>query len=532
MSPKDARTLRDEAAETTAAGKWKRTLAYYLELERTEPGDPQWPKRAAELYRRLGKQRDAVAAYDRAADRYVSGGFAVQAIAVAKVILQIDPDHAKTRQRLAAMSEAPPPRGRTTPATPAMLGQPASAWPGPAGDFDFDLEQPSSPMIRPSMAPIMLAHGAALDKVPLGEVMPGARQRTRDDGSSSGIVIIPLDDELSGVHGGILPALTLEDRLVPDDALGDAPQILEPDGDVPFEELSVEDLIEMAELPAPRVVSVAARRALAETPLFSELPPRALEALIERSEIIQLGGREILFREGDGGDALYVVTEGEVTVIAEGPPRVEVARLGPGSFFGEISLVTDSPRSATIVARGPTEVMAFDRAAISPLLAEHPEILREVLRFVRDRLIDRLLHTSPMFAPLPDAERANLAARFAFLEIEPGAVLVAQGSRADGLYVLLAGAATVERDGKAMSRLGPGDLAGMTPLVDTAPAQATVRAETKCLALQLAAPAFREIIMTHPHVLEYVSDQLDARRREATERGEADSGPDLHLDLL
>src|SRR6185503_8198675 len=99
---KDVRALREEAAEASASGKYKRALAAYLELERLEPRDAQWSKRAAETYRRLGKDKDAVEAYGRSADRYAQGGFLVQAIAVCKLILQIDPRNDDALKRLAS----------------------------------------------------------------------------------------------------------------------------------------------------------------------------------------------------------------------------------------------------------------------------------------------------------------------------------------------------------------------------------------------------------------------------------------------
>src|SRR5262245_58490601 len=96
----DVRELRQEASDATAAGKVKRALAAYLELARLEPRGAQWSKRAAETYRRIGKDRDAVAAYVRAADRYAQGGFLVQAIAVCKLILQIDPKHDEALRKI------------------------------------------------------------------------------------------------------------------------------------------------------------------------------------------------------------------------------------------------------------------------------------------------------------------------------------------------------------------------------------------------------------------------------------------------
>src|SRR5262245_52937812 len=102
---RDVSKLRQEASEAYSAGKYKRALAAYLELERLEPRDAQWSKRAAETYRRLGKDKDAIAAYARAVDRYAQSGFLVQAIAVCKLILQIDPKNNDALMRLASMNE-------------------------------------------------------------------------------------------------------------------------------------------------------------------------------------------------------------------------------------------------------------------------------------------------------------------------------------------------------------------------------------------------------------------------------------------
>src|SRR6185312_14254061 len=102
---RDARTLRTEASEASASGKYKRALQAYLELERLEPRDAQWSKRAAETFRRLNKNKDAVEAYARAVDRYAQGGFLVQAIAVCKLILQIEPKNDDALRRLAQMNE-------------------------------------------------------------------------------------------------------------------------------------------------------------------------------------------------------------------------------------------------------------------------------------------------------------------------------------------------------------------------------------------------------------------------------------------
>ena len=85
-------------------GKYKRALGAYLQLETLEPRDAQWAKRAGETYRKLNRKNDAIVAFNRSADRYAQDGFLVQAIAVCKLILQIDPSHDAAVQRIAAMN--------------------------------------------------------------------------------------------------------------------------------------------------------------------------------------------------------------------------------------------------------------------------------------------------------------------------------------------------------------------------------------------------------------------------------------------
>ncbi len=660
MAAKDARALREEAAVALAAGKHKRAIECYLELERVEPRDPQWPKRCAEAYRKLNKQKEAIAAYERAAERYTQGGFMVQAIAVCKLILQLDPANSDAAHRLAninesqgtgqtrigALADSHPSlhgneavaalreRGVTVPgdvdsarvtaaraadraeaaldldrgparraptATPApapasqtLIGRastslptrPATATPAP---LELELDDipaprpapraataspvraplPTPPRARPpSGSPPVIKAGAPIVDLSLGDVIQGARDN-RSDGSTPGVRFIPLEQEpppsIAGLRsspsivrptGGAPPGsrkpLVANPALnrspaatpVPQHDLLDLTAALEPaafveegssiqidietlatetsDGAEPDlqlepsdieepEELNLDDIEEMP-LAAPRALSNSARRAMSETPLFAGLAPDALEALIERIELISVPQGEVLFREGDVGDALYIISEGQVAVQTEGPPRVEIGRLGEGAFFGEVALLTDQPRSASVTTLTPSELLKIDRDILTSLLADYPEVLTVVLRFVRDRLVERLVLTSPLFRPFDDDERRSLAARFRFLEIERGSTVIPGGSKADGLYILLAGRLGTRRGGKP-EMFGPGDLIGESSLLAGEKFEQPVEAIGKALALCLPAAEFRELIMTHPHVLEYVGEQADARRK-------------------
>lgn len=593
MARRDSRSLRDEATTAASEGKHRKALECYLELERIEPAEPNWSKRVAETYRRLGRNREAIAAYDRAAERYVQNGFLVQAIAVCKVILQIDPGNEQTKHRLLtiseqqdsgrsqagaladrhrslhgvpavdAMREAPagtsPPPLRSEPAlvvaelppddageleleptahgaarpapvtprrptTPPGVYRPAPPEPPAAAD-ELDLDdalayeavasgrayESSSDKRKPVSGPILLDRGAPLDSVPLAPAIPGAQPERSSDGATSGIIVIPIDDDTLLDADGEVPALELEAVTVPRDVEVSPEVQLEPTEE-PVE-LAVEDLEEVPDLAEPRAYSAAAQRALMATPLFAGLPPAALEHVIDRMALVELADGDVLFRQGDPGDALFVVAEGGVIVVSEGPPRQELSRFGPGAFFGEVALITEEPRSATIVADGPTQLMALDREILRALVREFPDVLPVILRFLRDRLVDRLVKTHPLFASFAEADRAYLVSHFRFLEIEAGSVVLREGGRPAGLYALLAGKIDVAAGNARIASLRPGDLFGEGALLTGAPSPFTFTAAARCLALCLPAPDFREIIMTHPQVLSYVGDLADERQR-------------------
>jgi len=556
---KDARALREEAAEATAAGKYKRALAAYLELERLEPRDAQWAKRAGETYRRLGNTKNAIEAFERSSDRYAQNGFLVQAIAVCKLVLQIDPQHAEALRRLSQMNamlgagptraagmaennpalhenpnvaairrnttmgprQTQPPRPLNTPppelarSRTRTSGHPAVARTRTPNDVAVPrtttATDPMVPLPRTKSRPIALPPGAALDSVKLSSEVPEARPR---DQSSPGVHVIPLEDDLELELAGTSDVDTFDyDRV-------SAPVIeIEPDGDDVYEaeiddstELEIDDIEEIP-LPEPRAMSQAAWDALAATPLFAGLPSDALEALVENLTLVSLDAGKTLFREGEPGDALYVIVEGEVSVQAEGPPRVEMARLGPGAFIGEVALMTDQPRSATVAAVQPSELLRMDRTTLANVLGTHGDVLYAILRFVRDRLVDRWMRTSPLFRPFDEQQRVELAAKFNFLEIDDGTRLVTANTKPDGLYIVLAGHFVVERGGETLATLGAGELIGETALLSGGTYQSDVLSRGKSLALHLPAAQFREIIMTHPHVLEYIGEHAEHSRR-------------------
>ncbi len=101
---------------------------------------------------------------------------------------------------------------------------------------------------------------------------------------------------------------------------------------------------------------------------------------------------EYVFRQGDVGDRIYIVKTGEVEVIREEPPRGEVvlARLGRGQYFGEMALLTDAPRNASVRAATEVIALAIDRADFHSLFASIPAFQDSIDAVIKQREVHDL----------------------------------------------------------------------------------------------------------------------------------------------
>ena len=101
---------------------------------------------------------------------------------------------------------------------------------------------------------------------------------------------------------------------------------------------------------------------------------------------------QVLLRQGDPGDEMYLVLRGTVLVSRLVTGRVEhvIARIGPGEFFGEMSLLADSPRSATIQAELDTVLLVLDRAQLQRLTEQSPRAAAAFFQAMVQDFIERL----------------------------------------------------------------------------------------------------------------------------------------------
>ena len=127
---------------------------------------------------------------------------------------------------------------------------------------------------------------------------------------------------------------------------------------------------------------------LKEVPLFAGFSANELADLASFVRPRRYPRGSIIFHQGDPGTSLYVIETGEVklTVTAESGKEVTLALLGPGAFFGELSLLDGGPRSANAVARVDCKLGVLDRDHLLRVLAEHPSASASLLSVVTRRL--------------------------------------------------------------------------------------------------------------------------------------------------
>ena len=119
---------------------------------------------------------------------------------------------------------------------------------------------------------------------------------------------------------------------------------------------------------APSPVPEGELALLRGIPIFAPLPPVTLEQLASHFSRVYVTSGEPVFRQGDHGDRFYVVAEGEVMVAPVGRPAVT---LGPGGSFGEVALLRDVPRTATVIASTNVELLALERDVFIAAVTGH-----------------------------------------------------------------------------------------------------------------------------------------------------------------
>jgi CRP/FNR family cyclic AMP-dependent transcriptional regulator len=130
---------------------------------------------------------------------------------------------------------------------------------------------------------------------------------------------------------------------------------------------------------------------LRNIPLFAKVEPAKLKLLAFTSEHVEYMGGDILFRQGDPGDAAYILLDGSADILVDTPQgTVRVAQLNKNQIVGEIAILCDVPRTATVVASDRLATMRISKDGFFNLVTQFPQVAVEIMH----ELAERLHHTT------------------------------------------------------------------------------------------------------------------------------------------
>lgn len=252
-----------------------------------------------------------------------------------------------------------------------------------------------------------------------------------------------------------------------------------------------------------------------------DLDEEALTAVEKVCVLRKFKKGEKIVEEGEKSDSLFIILSGKVHVFKmdrDGAIKF-MDELGEGNFFGEISLLTGKPRTATVVAGEDCTLYEISKNNIEKLEEEYPQIKTVLTDFYKIRILDSLLAFSPLFSDLDADDRKYVLTKFKPDVYQPGEVIVREGAEGDFLFVIRSGTVEVKtKDIKGreikLAELGPGDFFGEIALITNNPRTATVVALTRVGILKMTKEDFKEVIQLYPSVLERGIEYVRKRAEE------------------
>lgn len=224
-------------------------------------------------------------------------------------------------------------------------------------------------------------------------------------------------------------------------------------------------------------------KAVHDNILFKDIDQRVLPLMVDIVFEVKKSHGTTIVRQGDDGENYYIVKEGTCDVIINksGQGMTVVDELGPDASFGELALMYNSPRAATIRAKTDVTMWGIDRTSFQKLLAEKTNSTR--------RLHESFLAKVPILAPLSDEQRSKLSDSLKTMSFHPGEVIIKQGDKGDNFFILEEGEAIAkisvegQQSEKDVKTYGPGDYFGELALLTDKPRAASVyaTAEATCV---------------------------------------------------
>ncbi len=431
----------EDVATLIARKNYSKAIEVIREQLKTQRADARLRLQLGDVLALAGRDKDAVQVLTPLADEFAREGFAAKAVAILKKIQKLDPGRRDVDAKLAALIEQK--QRHATVALPLVPPPPAR------GSFEIGMEEigveppagggVSLPVdfapehVAFASSPAMHDGGLALvqDSAPL-DLGPDAEPQAIEFAPlaaphAPGATLPPPAAPVAHDAAGRSPATVLDQDLFtedpdlliePDDEQGfpfvdvtlvepdSAPPLVEPDEPDPMSDNAfAEELLSLVDdafrgipggadgvpMPDHDVGSPEGGSQIVVSPLFKDFSVDEMVAVIQGLELLTFEPRQIILKEGQPGDSMYMLTAGTAKAYVRRPDGKQalVGELSEGAFFGEVAVLTGQPRSATVVAATHCELLELERATLDGITTRHPHVRAVLEEFARERLARR-----------------------------------------------------------------------------------------------------------------------------------------------
>lgn len=241
------------------------------------------------------------------------------------------------------------------------------------------------------------------------------------------------------------------------------------------------------------------RKAVTSNFLFSHLDDDQANLVLGALQEKPIPAKGIkVIQQGDTGDFFYIVERGSFDIFVNKTGRLEsgpdgigenVASCGPGNSFGELALMYNAPRAATVVSTEPSMLWALDRITFRRILMDSA--------FQRRRMYESFLEEVPLLSSLKTYERSKIADALETQKFSAGSTIIQEGDKGESFFILESGEADVfkkEEGDNVLKTYTKGDYFGELALLNDAPRAASVVARSEVKVATLGKDGFQRLL--------------------------------------
>lgn len=384
----DLRELKDKATQLTVKGKLPAALEAWQAVVAADPNEGASHQKVAELFAKLGKKADAVRVYEESAARFAKKGLFFKASAVSRLIVSLEPGHTRTQEMIATLFAKEKPAVVKPPAAPVAV----AVTPPPAQD---DAVLPSIPLFstlsRDELKEI-LSTGMEVRAVAPGEVVV-------TEGSPGDSMFALVEGTASVFRGWGTSAQRKVAQVATGDIFGEAAMVsggprlatvlLEGGGvALEFRRDAMGQIVSRHAHVGQMIDQFYRERLLANvlraSPILRALPEADKQAISASFQPCTFVDGQRIINEGQPADSVHLLLRGVCAVSHASGERYPDLR--EGDLFGELSVLTDGPATASVAALGPVLTLRLPASAFKARVLATPAAALVVKATAKSRL--------------------------------------------------------------------------------------------------------------------------------------------------